>query len=421
MRQTRSSGHYFNYTCSCLVYDSFNIFFRSSPGQELNQTTWVDVTIQGVTTSLLTTESSTTDQPSLSQTVSSLKAGKFIHTQSSIDTEHHTPTEMPFMFSTSMSPSRLLQASTSSDSPNKLHVTSPTRDFKIDDVETTMSDFNIVDFASSSVTGSETEERGDVVREELTKDAGLEESEGHIQYTDNPAAEMISSSAITKTFLSADPTKTPEIPVHQSVTGIHVSRATVTQIILTEEVQSTAFPNYDDNDAEVGVMAGPPSSTKTTIPADVSDEVTSSGLDPIVPTTTAVPTTTSVACDTMPGKTTGKTTPALKEVTDTIATVDNHSLAFKLPDAVDASTEKSTDPTDPTDTQRREEKTTPAVEVEESGSGTSKFPETAMERDNIEHVPTVSPGEGTKNCTSRQPIQVIIINVDQQNPDDLGI
>ncbi|XP_072520596.1 versican a [Salminus brasiliensis] len=131
-------------------------------GHELfNQTSWVDVSVQRVTTASPTTASSTTTQttsfeaePSLEQSESTDTAAVPEEDHESVDDSGNlAPTELPSMFSTSMAP---------------LSASSNPMDFEDDDSVVTHPDFNIDDFGSKFTDGLEAQDRGDVVRVEST-------------------------------------------------------------------------------------------------------------------------------------------------------------------------------------------------------------------------------------------------------------
>lgn len=148
------------------------LFLCLPVGRELffNQTSWVDVTIQGVATTSPVTASSTT-----AQTTSPESKGAFdTHTSykedhvSADDSENEAPTEPPSMFSTSMAPPSVTMAPSSSES--QTNSPAVTMVFKEDDSVVTLPD----EFGSKIT--DESDVRGDVVHMESTAGPNVTET-----------------------------------------------------------------------------------------------------------------------------------------------------------------------------------------------------------------------------------------------------
>ncbi|KAF4074404.1 hypothetical protein AMELA_G00239060 [Ameiurus melas] len=378
----------------------------------LNQTTWVDVTIEGVTTTSPSTASSTTVQTAQSE--SSLKPKEFIYAQTTIDdSENQALTNSPFMFSTSMAPS------SSSDSPSSRHATAITEDLEVHDSVTTFADVKTV---------SETQDYG-VHLVSTTAGTALPEipsdkpeDSKHIEIGTIPPDVLISASPSTEPMFALDKTEesilehekkdiasdlmhtTPDRTVKPTklvsttnevsqsstakddtilpnITTVHLT--TITEISPTEEIQAKVLGDYDNSDkgSEIGVMAGPPPTQTITEVSDTTDGLSN---DATVPFTTHtvhpdtahsdVPTSASSTVA-MPRK---LTTPAVSEImaeksATTMATVEE-SVMYSL-------------------------------------EGLSKSVANGEETEDI----TRSSEKSKKNCTDTPFDQVIIINIHQQN------
>ncbi|XP_026787069.3 versican a [Pangasianodon hypophthalmus] len=381
----------------------------------LNQTTWVDVTIKGVTTTSPSIASSTTAQTALSE--SSMEPKEFIYSQTTIDdSENQASIDSPFMFSTSMAPS------SSSDSPSSQHVTAITEDLEVDDSVTTLTDVRIV---------SETQDYGlhlvsttAVPAVPETPSDKSEDNKG-IEIGTVPPDVLISASPSTEpmfalgkteesvlekekidtasdllhttTDLTAEPTKliSMSFEVSQSstakddtilpnITNVHLT--TITEISPTEEIQSTVFGDYDSS--EIGVMAGPP---PTQTISEVSD--TTDGL-----------TTMPVATD--------------ASVTFTAHTVQPNTTHSDVTTSV-SSTVEAMKLTTPVLSELLAEKSDSTMSaVKESVSCTPEvIGEAVTKGEDTEDIPslTLSPEKSNKNCTDVPSLQVIIINIHQQN------
>ncbi|KAG9261776.1 versican core protein-like [Astyanax mexicanus] len=139
-------------------------------GRELfNQTNWVDVTIQGGTTT-----SPTTAQTTSFGTEATLEHSESPNTQamSVDDSGNLDPTEPPSMFSTSMAPPTVTHASVNPESQTSPHVAAVTVESEEDDSVVTLPDFNIEEIGMK--VPDVLQERGDVVRVESTREPGTE-------------------------------------------------------------------------------------------------------------------------------------------------------------------------------------------------------------------------------------------------------
>ncbi|KAL6465508.1 hypothetical protein MHYP_G00256410 [Metynnis hypsauchen] len=207
----------------------------------LNQTNWVDVTIQGVTTTSPTTASSTTAQatslePRPSDDIDKASEEDHVFTD---DSGFQTPTEPPSMFSTSMAPPSFTQASGSSESQTYPHVAAVTVGFEEDDSVMTLPEFSINEFGPKSPDGSEAQGRGDVVRVESTASTAV---------TETPSEESEDHSVIKvgtippDVFLSESPSTEPMFAVGNTEKAI-VKKVTADSVSNLEEIHTEMTPD----------------------------------------------------------------------------------------------------------------------------------------------------------------------------------
>lgn len=364
----------------------------------------MDVTVEGVTTSP-SIASSTTAQTALSE--SSLEP---IYSQTTTDdSEDQVLTDSPFMFSTSMAPS------SSSDSPSSQHVTAITEDLGVDDSVTALADVrNVSETQDYGVHLVSTTAGPDLL--EIPSDKS--EDKNGIDVGTIPPDVLISAPSSTEPMfalgktvesilekdqtnitsdlmhtspdLTVEPTElistfgevsqsstTKDDTILPNITTAHLT--TVTDISPTEKIQSTVFDNYEsrDKDTVIGVMAGPPTPQMITEVSDISD-----GLSTVPVTTDATVTFT----------------------TDTAQPSTTHS---------DDTTSASSIETEITTPVLAEKSDSTISTVEESVSCSSEVPDEVATKD----IPTVTSSleKSNKKCKDISPVQVIIINVDEQN------
>lgn len=407
---------------SCTIFVPFTvdqrIFLCLTLGYEslFNQTTWVDVTIEGVTATSPSIASSTTAQTALSE--SSLEPKEFISSQTTIDdSENQAMTDSPFMFSTSMAPS------SSSDSPSSQHVTAIAEDLKDDDSVTTLTDVRNVSKVQDYGVRLQSTAAGPAVYEapsEKTEDSkGIDIGtiKPDVIISASPSTEPLfalgkteeslpekdkndiaSNLMHTTSELTVEPTKliNMSLEVSQSttakddsikhnITDVHL--ATVPSISPTEEIQSTGFDDYEGNEirTDIGLMVQPPLVQTSTEVSDTTD-----GLSTLPLTTDATVTFTTY---TTPPSTTHS------DVTTSVSSTVGIPMNLTTPEPSEVLAEKSD---------------SPMSSVEDSISCSPVLGEDVTKGENGENIPLVSfSGEkSTKNCTG---VQVIIINIHEQN------
>lgn len=383
-----------------------------------NQTTWVDVTIEGFTTTSPSIASSTTTQTALSE--SSLDPKELIYPQTTIDdSQNQALTDSPFMFSTSMAPS------SSSESPSSQYV-AITEDLEVDDSVTTHTDIRNVsetqdyrvhlvsatagpavpETPSEKSEDEKVDEIGTIPSDVLIPASSSTESMFALGKTEESILETekidtTSDLMHTTPDLTVEPTKLISMPVEVSqssrakddtilpnITNVHLT--TMTEMSPTEEIQSTAFADYDINEkvTDIGVMAGPPPIQSI---SEVSD--TTDGLSTMPGT--------SDATITFPTHTVQPST-AHSDVTTSASSTVAIPMRLTTPVPSEILTEKS-DSTMSTG----EESVSYTPEV--LGEGGTKG-------EDIEDIPSVTLSEkSTRNCTDIAPVQVIIINVHEPN------
>ncbi|KAI4875480.1 hypothetical protein NFI96_030038, partial [Prochilodus magdalenae] len=202
-----------------------------------NQTSWVDVTIQGVTATSPTTASSTTAQAtSLEPTnIDTIPEKEHVSTD---DSGYQGPTEPPSMFSASMAPPSFTKTSDSSDSQTYPHVAAVTVNFE-DDSVMTLPYFNIDDFSTKRSDGSEAQGRGDVVHVESTAVPSATET----------ASEDLEDHSVIKVrtippdvLLSASPSTEPMFAVGNTEESI-VKKVTAESVHSLEEIPTQTTPD----------------------------------------------------------------------------------------------------------------------------------------------------------------------------------
>lgn len=395
------------------------IFLCLTLGYEflLNQTTSVDVTIEGFTTTSPSIASSTTAQTALSE--SSLKPKELIYSQTTIDdSENQALTDSPFMFSTSMAPL------SSSESPSS-HILAITEDLEVDDSLTIRTDVRNVSETQDYRVHLVSTTVGPAVPETPSEKS---EDKKVIEIGTIPPDVLISASPSTEPMfalgkteesilekekidtasdlmhttpdLTVEPTKLISMPVEVSqsntakddvilpnITNVHL--ITITEISPTEESQSTVFADYDSNEkvTEIGVMAGPPPTQTITEVSDTTDGLTTI---PVTTDATVTFTTHSVQPNT-----------AHSDIT-LASSIVSIPMRLTTPVLREILTEKS-DSTMST--------------VEESVSCTPEvLGEGGTKGEDTEGIPPVTLYEkSTRNCTDVAPVQVIIINIHEQN------
>ncbi|KAK1792340.1 hypothetical protein P4O66_012293 [Electrophorus voltai] len=190
----------------------------------LNQSTWVDVTIQGVSSASPNTGSSTIGQAASFATVFSLEPRETFEVDhvSVDDYDSIATTEPPSMFSTSMAPPGTSQLPSSPELPISQHVTV---DFIEDDTIMTP-DLN--EFGTESSTGLEAQRRGDVVHDEFTTathaviKAPSDESEDHtvLEVGTIPADVLLSASPSTEPMFAVGKTEELDLEdIHMQTTS----------------------------------------------------------------------------------------------------------------------------------------------------------------------------------------------------------
>ncbi|XP_035386174.1 versican a isoform X2 [Electrophorus electricus] len=190
----------------------------------LNQSTWVDVTIQGVSSASPNTGSSTIGQAASFATVFSLEPRETSEVDhvSVDDYDSIATTEPPSMFSTSMAPPGTSQLPSSPELPISQHVTV---DFIEDDTIMTP-DLN--EFGTESSTGLEAQRRGDVVHDEFTTathaviKAPSDESEDHtvLEVGTIPADVLLSASPSTEPMFAVGKTEELDLEdIHMQTTS----------------------------------------------------------------------------------------------------------------------------------------------------------------------------------------------------------
>ncbi|TSM85926.1 Versican core protein [Bagarius yarrelli] len=365
---------------------------------QLNQTTWVDVTVEGVTTTSPSTASSTTTQTALSE--SSLEPKEFIYSQTTrVDSADQAPTDSPFMFSTSMAPS------SSSDSLNSEHLKFITEDLESNDSVTPLPGVRNVsetrDYEAISVTSTAGVDVLETSSDKSEDINGIEIGKilPDVLISATPSTEpmfalgkteesILKSDAIfegsdlthTSPDLTVEPTELINIfaeddTIQPNITTVY--HTTVTEISPTEEIQSD---DYDSSEkvVEIGVMAGPP--PKQTLTGFLD---------------------TTVGLDTMPGTTdaTVTLTPHTSHSDDVALSSSSSTITIpmKLPTPVLA--EKS-------DLTTLEESISCSSEVLGEKNEDTADSSTEMQQ---------QIRKTSKNCTDLSSVQVIIINIDQQN------
>lgn len=365
----------------------------------------MDVTVEGVTTSP-SIATSTTSQTALSE--SSLEPNIFTESQTTIDdSESQVLTDPPFMFSTSMAPSR------SSDSPSSQHVTAIPGGFNFDDSVSTLTDARNVsetrdyDLVSTTagpyvpeIPSNKSEDMNGIVVGTIPPDVLISASQSTepmfaLGKTEESILEkdkihITSDVTHTSSNLTVEPTKlistfvgvslsstTIDESILPNITTVHL---TVTDISPTEEIQSTLYDDYDSGEkvTEIGVMAGPP---PTQTISEVSD--TTDGLSTVSVTTDATVTFTT---DTKPNTTHSDNTSATSTVT----------IPNKTTTPIHAEKFDSTISTE-----------------EESVLCSSELVDEVATKDIT--TATGSSEKSTKNCTDFPSVQVIIINIHEQN------
>ncbi|KAF5906669.1 versican core protein-like, partial [Clarias magur] len=380
----------------------------------LNQTTWVDVTIKGVTATSPSIASSTTDQTPLSD-VSQKQKEKLIYTKTTTDdSENQVPTDSPFMFSTSMVPS------SSSDSQSSQHVTPIREDLEDDDSVTILADVRNVSETQDYGVHLVTTTAGQTVSK--TPSEKSVDSKGTSIGTVPPDVLISASSSTQLMFalgkteetllekdkidatsdllhttndLTVEPTKliTNPVDVSQSSTATDhtilpnindVHLTTVTEISPTEEIQSTVFPDYETETVETGVMAGPPTQTITEV-SDITD------------TPSTIPVTTDA---TVTSHQTQTRTTYSDVITSEASTV---SIAINLTTA------------EPEVLAEKSDSTMATVEESNTGSPEDHDENVTKGEDTEDPLMTPSSTKSRKNCTAIPSVQVIIINIQDQN------
>ncbi|XP_053337161.1 versican a [Clarias gariepinus] len=373
----------------------------------LNQTTWVDVTIKGVTATSPSIASSTTDQTPLP--ASSQKQKEFIYSKTTMDdSENQAPTDSPFMFSTSMVPSR------SSDSQSSQHVTPIREDLEVDDSVTTLTDVRnvsenqdygvhlVTTTAGQAVSKTPSEKSVDSTRTSIgtvPPDVLISPSsktepllaEGKTEKTilENDKKDATPDLLHTTLDLTVEPTKLISKPVDVSqshmatdhtilpnISDVHLT--TVTEISPTEEIQSTVFPDYETG--ETGVMAGPPTQTTTEV---------------LAPST--IPVTTDATVTSHQTQTGTTYSDVITSEASTVATTINQT-------------------TDEPDIMAEISDSTMAT-VEESNTGSPEVHDENVTKGEDTEDPLLTPSatKSRKNCTAIPSVQVIIINIQDQN------
>lgn len=331
----------------------------------------------GVTTTSPSIASSSTARTTLSD--SSQEPKEFIYSQTTIDdSENQAPTDSPYMFSTSMAPS------SSSDSPSSQNETAITEDLD-DDSLTTLTDVRNVsetqDYgvhlvsATAALAVAETPsdksedsngiEIGTIAPDVLISASPSTEPMFAIGKTEESIMEKIDH---TTPGLTVEPTKSIEVSqtsmakddsILPNISSVHLT--SVTEISPTEEIQSTVIDDYDGEkgETEIGVMAGPP------LPQAITEDSTD-GLS-TMPVTTHAPGTFT---------------------TYTIQPGTTHSDVT--------------------------ESASSTAGIERPVSCTPEFiGDGLLKGEGTENNPSAE--KGSKNCTDRPSVQVIIINIHQQN------
>lgn len=389
------------------------IFLSLTLGYEflLNQTTWVDVTIEGVTTTSPSIASSTTAQTALSE--SSQEPTEIIFSQTTTDDSvSQEPIDSSFMFSTSMAPSG------SSDSPSSQDVTAITEDLKVDDSVTTLARIRNVSETQHygvhlvSTTAVPAVSKPSSIKSEDSKAIEIGTIPPDVLISAPPSTEPMFALGITKKTekidiasdlmhttpdLTVEPTKSISMSVEvlQSSTTkddlnlpniINVHLTTITEISPTE---SAEFGDYDSSgkDTEIGVMAGPPPTQTITGVSDTTKELS-----------------------TMPD-TTDATVKFATYTTQPSAIHSDVSTSASFTDTIQLTTSVlGKIPAEASDLIMSSEETLISCTPEVLGEGVKKGEDT-------ENIPLVSLSaeKSTKNCTVHPSVQVIIINIHQQN------
>lgn len=382
------------------------IFLCLTLGYEflLNQTTWVDVTIEGVTTTSPSIASSTTVQTA----ESSMEPKEFIYSQTTIDdSENQALTDFPFMFSTSMAPS------SSSDSPSSKDVMAITEDLEVDDSVTTLVDIRNVSETqgygvhlvsttagptakSAKSEDTRTIEIGTIPPDVLIPAFPSTEPMFALGKTEESIPEKgkidtTSDLRHTSPYLTVEPTKliSMSVEISQSsttkddtmsnITNVHLT--TITEINPTEEIQSTVFGDYDSNEkvTEIGVMAGPPPTQTISEVSDITN-----GLSTMPVTTDA---TVTFKTYTMQPNTTHSD--------GTTSASSTGAIPIKLTRPV-----LSEIPAEKSDLTMSTVETSVLCTPEDLGEGVTKGEDIK---------------KSIKNCTNLPSVQVIFINIHQQN------
>ncbi|XP_017551063.2 versican a isoform X1 [Pygocentrus nattereri] len=268
----------------------------------LSQTSWVDVTIQGVTTTLPTTASSTTAHATSLEPRQSDDIDKASEEVSTDDYGFQIPTEPPSMFSTSMAPPSFTQASGSSESQTYPHVAAVTVGFEEDDSVMTLPDFTINEFGPKSPDGSEAQGRGDVVHVESTASPDVmetpsEESEDH---------SVIEVGTITPdVFLSASPSTKPMFAVGN------------TEKAIVEKVTADSVSNLEEMTPDMLSVSEP---TKMIIVSPDSEDASKSNTEETIEVTK--PTMERNA---------SRMSPEASSVTEPTTTQDDHHTSPQMP------------------------------------------------------------------------------------------
>lgn len=382
------------------------IFLSLTLGYEflLNQTTWVDVTIEGVATTSPSIASSTTAQTALSE--SSQEPTEIIFSQTTTDDSvSQEPTDSSFMFSTSMAPSG------SSDSPSSQDVTAITEDLKVDDSVTTLARIrNVSETQHYGVHLVSTTAVPDVsepssIKSEDSKAIEIGTIPPDVLISAPPSTEPMFALGITKKTekidiasdlmhttpdLTVEPTKSISMSVEvlqsNDTNVINVHLTTITEISPTD---SAEFGDYDNSgkDTQIGVMAGPPPTQTITGVSDTTKELS----------------TTPDTTDATVKFSTYTTQPSAihSDVTTSASSIDAIQLTTSVLGKI---------PAEASDLIMSSEETLISCTPKVLGEGVTKGEDT-------ENIPLVSLSaeKSTKNCTVHPAVQVIIINIQQQN------